>query len=209
MSKEKHLRRREVDPEYFMAAEERFLDTVDRAIALAVPVRPNVFVETGTLYGDRTEMAMARFDAIFTIELSEHFHERAKKKFSDDPAIACLLGDSAVVLETFVPEPIPIFFLLDAHPCRLGVDSQDRHHVAKGKFPLWEELAVISQRRNVTDIVCVDDRHNQNRTAEWLQLHNKPTFWLDVTDDAIEAAIVGREILASQKINNTFTMVVR
>lgn len=194
-------------PTYTEADRDRFLSGIEEAISLA-PTRPNIYVETGTLYGDRIEWVKLNFDRICTIELSDELHNRACKRFRDDHWIVCWHGNSAEVLKKhFISEPDPIFFLLDAHHCRQGVDNEDRQYVAES-FPLWGELKAISMRSGTTDIVWVDDRHNHNRDATWLNSRKKDKGWIDVTTDSLLHAMSGRNLVAAKPINNGFVMVV-
>ena len=199
--------RREAEPEYFEKAKARFLDGVRQALALS-PFPPTMLVESGTLYADRVAMALDVFEFIWTIELSDEFFSRACKRFENEERVACMKGDSGEVLRRFLKCSSPLFFVLDAHGCRMGVDRADRQHVAKS-FPLWAELETISQRRDVTDIVWVDDKHNMNRSAEWLRERNKAAEWVDVTYESLRKAMSAREILASERVNNAYVMVVK
>ncbi len=199
--------RREAEPEFHKLAKARFLDGVRQSLALS-HFPPAMLVESGTLYGDRVAMALDVFEFIWTIELSEEFFSRACKRFENEDRVACMKGDSGEVLRRFLKCSSPLFFVCDAHSCFMGVDKPDRKYVATS-FPLWKELETISQRRGVTDIVWVDDRHNMNRTADWLERHNKSPEWVDVTYDSLRKAVSSREILAAQRVNNAYVMVIQ
>lgn len=199
--------RREADPEYFDLAKVRFMDGVRQALALS-PFPPTMLIETGTLYADRTKMALDVFEFIWTIELSDEFHSMACMRFAEEHRVACLKGDSGEVLRRFIKCSSPLFFLLDAHPCFMGVDKKDRQHVATS-FPLWKELETISQRRDVADIVWIDDRHNMNRTADWLERHSKAPEWVDVTYESLREAVSMRDIRKAERVNNAYVMVIK
>lgn len=73
-------------------------------------------METGTFLGDTIEFLKAKFNFLFSIELSEELATRAKIRFKDDKNIKILNGDSGAVLEKLVPElNEPTLFWLDGH----------------------------------------------------------------------------------------------
>ncbi len=165
---------RHTDTEYTEGSAKRFNDTVKASMEMA-GIAPSIFIETGTLYGDRTCIAQALFNEVLTIELSDKFYRGAQKRFGTVDNVTCFHGDSAAVLPRLLEclRQQSLFFWLDAHHCFLGVDFQDRKDVAKS-FPLWGELDAIDRRDGVADIVYVDDRHNHNKSAEWLKNRKNP-----------------------------------
>ena len=78
--------------------------------------RLNVFVETGTYWGNTVEAMRGHFSEIYSIELSPELYENAKKRFSMDSGVHLFLGDSGKILREIIPALAqrPLFWL-DAH----------------------------------------------------------------------------------------------
>jgi len=73
-------------------------------------------VETGSLFGDGTELMSIHFENVYTIEIQPFLYEIVKRRFSHKPNIYCYNGDSVEVLQKIVPEIHgPTVFFLDAH----------------------------------------------------------------------------------------------
>lgn len=75
-----------------------------------------VLIETGTYRGDMVRATRSAFREIYTIELGDALHARARQLFAPFPHIHLLHGDSAKTLRdvlTRVHEPC--LFWLDAH----------------------------------------------------------------------------------------------
>jgi hypothetical protein len=112
----------------------------------------NVLVETGTYLGDMVYAMMPYFSQIYSIELSQEFHERAQRRFRRCPKIKLLQGDSrqaiAAVLQ-MVNEPI--LFWLDGHYSG-GVTAR-----GVTDTPILEELGHIFEGRRLRDVILVDD----------------------------------------------------
>jgi predicted O-methyltransferase YrrM len=92
-------------------------------VALAREIKPTIAVETGTYLGTSTPYlaALAERGAI-TIEISDHFAERARRRFAAnhaDAQIVQLLGDSVErirqVLDGLDPHSDRVLAYLDAH----------------------------------------------------------------------------------------------
>src|SRR5690606_15739773 len=58
-----------------------------------------VLVETGTYHGDMVEAMRHHFDAVYSIELSEHLHQAALVRFRDAENVFLIQGDSGVEIE--------------------------------------------------------------------------------------------------------------
>ena len=115
------------------------------------PVKPRVFVESGTFKGKTTRWALERFAVVHTIELSDLLYAEAVETLVPLGAI-CHHGDTRDVLPMLANElDEPVCWFLDAH-------WLNREHAAgEGTpLPLADELATLSTRRH-RDIVIVDD----------------------------------------------------
>lgn len=78
--------------------------------------RYSTIVETGTLFGEGTELMSRNFQTVHTIEIQDALFEKAQKKFQSNPAIHCHNGDSVDVLAKLAPSLVePTVFFLDAH----------------------------------------------------------------------------------------------
>ncbi len=145
-------------------------------------LRPRVFVETGTLLGDTTAIAMEMFERVITIELSDDLYAKAKERFAGTN-VECWHFDSAKLVPRLARNEITesALWLLDAH-WFVASDKHDyKDQVAKDHpFPLWDELTALRERP-CQDVIIVDDTHcadgKQKRT--WLERNT------GVTPDAI------------------------
>lgn len=112
------------------------------------------FVETGTFYGDTVAALRRYFDAIYTIELSDELHQRACARFSNDPAIHVLHGDSGELLPQVLEGlDAPALFWLDGHYSG-GI-------TAKGskETPIIAELAALAAQKECPHMIVIDDAH--------------------------------------------------
>lgn len=144
--------------------------------------RAEIFVETGTRLGETAYLASRVFDWVYTIELSEPLHAKAKERFGSIGTMRFYLGDSAKVLPELC-ETIhkPALFFLDAHwySDAIGLPVADGN-----PFPLWQELEAIAAR-NLPDIVIVDDVHSFGRRRPILE-------WTKVSTESIYQHLGGR-----------------
>jgi len=123
------------------------------ALILALQQRLQVgdFVETGTYRGDTAAWAARHFARVTTIELSPAYCAAAQARFSDQPNVRVLGGDSSAVLgATVAALSGPAFFWLDAHWSGLDTAGQET------ECPLLAELALLNAAP-VTHVVLVDD----------------------------------------------------
>ena len=114
----------------------------------------DIFIETGTFYGDAIELVRPYFTEIISIELSEKLSKLAAARFKGDLSIRILHGESGRVLRELHQEiraDASILYWLDAHWCNeenaSGIPSQS---------PLIDELKAI-QRLNPQSVILIDD----------------------------------------------------
>lgn len=114
-------------------------------------------VETGTWKGYAVEYArVSGFEKIYSVELHPDFFQKAVYKFSGYPHIKIFEGASLAVL----PEILHLIgdektlWWLDAHLHETyGLDKD-----LTGRFPLEEEIRLITRERNVSrDLFIMDD----------------------------------------------------
>jgi hypothetical protein len=121
-----------------------------RALGRAYGLR--VFVETGTLYGETTELLSPHFDACFTIEIDPWLHARAQERFARKPSVRPILGDSAIVLPAIIAElDRPALFWLDGHwsGAATGMGTKET--------PILAELQAILAHRMEGHVIVIDD----------------------------------------------------
>jgi len=122
----------------------------------------NTFVETGSYMGDGIQMALdARFENIYSIEISEKYYNICKNKFQKYDNVNILKGDSAIMLyDSELHDNINdcrCLFWLDGHYS--GGDT------GKGKFwsPLIEEIKGINTLNDNNHIILIDDLRCWNK----------------------------------------------
>jgi hypothetical protein len=110
------------------------------------------FVETGTFAGDTIDAVLYSFDRIVSIELSDAWHSRAKARFSNQPHVTLVQGDSGNRLpEVLATLEQPALFWLDAHysgptTARAAIDT-----------PIGQELESIAKHPVRGHVVLIDD----------------------------------------------------
>jgi hypothetical protein len=115
---------------------------------------PNgIFIETGSFMGDGIQQALnAGFSKIISIELSDKYFEISKNRFSNNPNVEIVKGDSFKVLPDVLKDiDEPVTFWLDGHhSCG---DTALGDHWA----PLMQELDVIKEHKIKTHTILIDD----------------------------------------------------
>jgi len=110
------------------------------------------FIETGTFLGDMILAVKNKFEKIYSIELSNKLHSRAKEYFKKNKHITCLQGDSGIELQKLLGKiNNPCLFWLDAHYSG-GI-------TAKGTLdtPIVKELEYIFNHPCEGHLILIDD----------------------------------------------------
>ncbi len=110
-----------------------------------------VLCETGTFRGDMIQAMRNDFDRIYSIELSQHYHQRAQRRFAGADHIQLMHGDSGIEIRKIVGElDEPALFWLDGHYS--GGDT------ARGDLdtPILAELSHILSS-SIDHVVVIDD----------------------------------------------------
>ncbi len=116
--------------------------------------KPDIFVETGTYFGNGIQLVKNDFNEIHSIELNEKFYYKAKKRFENNNKIKIHLGDSAEVLDKLINNfDCPVLFYLDAHYS--GGETSFGKEDDKG-CPVLRELEILGKRKQ-KDIIIIDD----------------------------------------------------
>jgi len=112
----------------------------------------DVLVESGTFRGDMVEAQKKFFKKVISIELAAELFEKAKRKFSKDPNVQILQGDSGEVLSTVMKDMSePAIFWLDGH--------YSAFDTAKGstECPIYKELDCILDAKPLNHVILIDD----------------------------------------------------
>jgi hypothetical protein len=119
---------------------------------VAARLRIKVLIETGTYLGDMVRALRDDFREIYTLELSDALHARARRKFAAFPHIHCLNGDSADLLPSVLRRlGEPCLFWLDGHYSGPGTAGAHRPCPVVGEL---EAIAAHTVRRHA---VLIDD----------------------------------------------------
>jgi hypothetical protein len=149
----------------------------------------STLVETGTYLGDMVYAMKDKFSSIYSIELNEGLHQRAKQTLAKYPHIHLALGDSATMLENVLKEMNDrCIFWLDGHYSG-GITS-----TAEEWCPLRGELKAILQHPVKDHIILIDDAicfdGNNGYPTLW-ELHDlvtsrMPNYEIKVFDNIIQ-----------------------
>lgn len=115
---------------------------------------PQIFIETGTFWGNMVWHMKNKFKQIYSIELSEKLYQYNKKFFSKYKNIDILHGDSGKILPDLLANiNEPCLFWLDAHYSGEGNSS------VKGDLetPIIKELEAILNHNIKNHIILIDD----------------------------------------------------
>lgn len=127
--------------------------------------RPEVFVETGTLFGDMTYAQRNRFRRLYSIELDDTLFERATRRFKGHPHIRILHGDSGQKITEVLRElDGPCLFWLDAHYSG-GITAHGEEMT-----PIYDEIRHILGHPIKRHVIVIDDARLFNGTDGY------PTF---------------------------------
>jgi hypothetical protein len=126
---------------------------------LAKAEKLNLFIETGTYYGETASWAASIFKKVITIEASEKIYNQAKDKLASYTNLSHLFGDSAELLNPGIITE-PAIFWLDAHYS--AGDTYEKNN------PLLTEIETINRSAHNAYILVDDARLI---TSRWLNEH--------------------------------------
>lgn len=147
-----------------------------------------VFIETGTYRGDMVQAMSSLFKKIYSIELDGKLYRNAVQRFSREPHIEIVNGDSAERLPAILNQIHgPAFFWLDGH--------YSGEATAKGSLdtPILQELSAIFKHPVKSHTILIDDARcfvGENDYPTLAQLRtfvseNRPDLSFEVEDDVI------------------------
>lgn len=124
-----------------------------------------IFIETGTYKGDMTAAAASVFNKVYSIEIFQPFYEKALARFSGNPKVKIIKGDSAEVLKQLLKDIAePALFWLDAHGGKTAKQADGSETAA----PVRPELeAILIHPQADKHIILVDDVHTFVRGTKW------------------------------------------
>jgi hypothetical protein len=146
-----------------------------------------VLVETGTYLGDTIYSLYNDFDSIYSIELSHHYYEKAKRRFRQYPKINLIQGDSGKKLWDIVPKTKePALFWLDGHYSAGLTAKGDK------ECPIFEELAAIFSSP-IDHFIVIDDARlfvgkNDYPTVDEIKAflnQQRPNYKVSIENDSI------------------------
>lgn len=155
---------------------------------LADAYQISTLVETGTYAGDMVAAMCPHFDRVISIELSQQLHHEAVKRFSRQPHVELLQGDSGRVLAELCPALSGrILFWLDGHYSGGITACGDQ------PSPIMAELEAIYANRKIEPVIVIDDARCFNGNdgyptlatlADWHRERSTGAL-ISVHDDAI------------------------
>jgi hypothetical protein len=143
-------------------------------------------VETGTFLGDTVEALRGDFGKIYSIELNEVLAEKAKKRFSDNPDIQILQGDSGEVVKQLLTEiHEPCLFWLDGHYSSEFVLGNELIKTSKGAkdTPVMMELGAILSHQLKNHVILIDDARLFTGKSDYPTLQELTEFVLRFCPD--------------------------
>jgi len=111
-----------------------------------------ILIESGSYLGNGIELGLEYYKQIHSIELSEHYYQHCRYRFSGNDKVHLYLGDSGEkICDILNYINSPVTFWLDGHysggDTEKGIDSS----------PLIRELKCISQHHIKNHIILIDD----------------------------------------------------
>jgi hypothetical protein len=152
----------------------------------------NVFVESGTFFGDMLVAVRPDFARLYSIELSPTLAARARRRFAGDPAIEILHGDSSAALGPLLRSiAAPAVLWLDGH--------YSGWLTARGETdtPIWSELRAAVDAGTPDDALLIDDARLFGRHPAYPAVDEVTAFLRErrhewetgVTDDVLWAGL--------------------
>ncbi|MBU3968893.1 hypothetical protein KJ991_01620 [Patescibacteria group bacterium] len=154
----------------------------------------HTLLETGTYQGEMIMAMLNHFNKLYSIELSISLFEKAKEKFKNNKKVQLFQGDSGDILQQILVKiDTPCLFWLDAHYSK-GI-------TARGllETPIIKELENIFQRKNINDVILVDDARCFNGTKDYPTIENLRKYVLSKNNN-LEFKISGDIIRICHKI---------
>ena len=121
----------------------------------------DVFIETGTLYGDTIEWLLPSFNELHSVEFDLELYDTASERFINNNNVKIHYGNSTDILKKILPTiNKSALFWLDAHfpGADVGKVSYDHEKNEDIRVPLHQEIYEISKRKSThNDVIIIDD----------------------------------------------------
>ncbi len=112
----------------------------------------NVFIETGTYFGDTTCIISKHITKVFTIEIKRDYWEYAVKRFKNTKNVEVLLGDSGSIIKDILDRlEEKALFWLDGHYNSLTESKTGQI------TPIYKELDEIYSHKIKDHVLLIDD----------------------------------------------------
>lgn len=148
-----------------------------------------IFIETGTYYGDMIIETKNIFNQIYSIELDKDLYLKAKRLFNNMTNINILRGDSSKVLPDLLSKiKKPCLFWLDAHHSG-GITARGNLNT-----PIMLELKFILSHKIKNHVILIDDARCFNGSQGYPSIQDlrhivkeeRPYNWVfEIRDDII------------------------
>lgn len=147
-----------------------------------------VLIETGTYYASMLLAMKDRFDRLYSIELDETLHARARRFLARHKHIHLLRGDSGTKLpEVLADLKEPALFWLDAHYSGPGTA------IGTLETPIAKEMDFVLQHPVAGHVILIDDAHDFGRLPDYPTIEalgefvaqRRPDWVYEVRDDII------------------------
>jgi len=150
----------------------------------AAKFKPRVFIETGTYMGEMIDSILNIFPKIISIEFDPKLAQRAQSRFSSEPHVTILQGDSGEILPKLLAEINgPCLFWLDAHYSG-GVTAH-----ADQETPIIREIKTILDHPCADHVILIDDAREFTGSKDYPTLeelrqiiHQKRKEWQMVVE---------------------------
>jgi len=115
-------------------------------------IRADTLVETGTFTGDTVRFCQKAFQRIYSVEVQAELATIAAQRFSADPGVMVLQGDSAKLMPEIVAGLTgSVVFWLDGHYMGGASGRGDRD------CPIFDELKAIAAKKPRRFSIIIDD----------------------------------------------------
>lgn len=154
-----------------------------------------VFIETGTFFGDTLAAVQHQFRELHSIELSAKLHRKARQRFADQPRVHLVLGDSGEQLPRLLERLAePALFWLDGHFSG-GVTAR-----GSSDTPISRELSAVLAHPVREHVVLIDDARLFGTARDYPSVaqireavaRDRPDWALRIESDIIRAGHVDR-----------------
>jgi hypothetical protein len=139
-----------------------------------------VFIETGSYFGDTLARVARHFRRAYSIELQQAYYDLARGRFAKDPHVEVLLGNSATLLPSLLESV--------KEPCLFWLDAR-----SETDTPFASELEAILGHAIDGHVVLVDDARFLTGTRGYPTIEEiwttvgtrRPSWRLEVRDDIL------------------------